>query len=90
MWRLGFHREGHAGVALLVAKSFDAFVTFDDTNERGSIENINGLIRQYLPKGPDFDVLPEWTAEALEETLNFRHGRFLASAHHTTSSTVNQ
>jgi IS30 family transposase len=40
--------------------------------QRGSIENLNGLIRQYVPKGADIDKLPSWTTDALEETLNFR------------------
>jgi IS30 family transposase len=40
--------------------------------QRGSIENLNGLVRQYIPKGADIDKLPTWTTDALEETLNFR------------------
>jgi IS30 family transposase len=45
--------------------------------QRGSIENLNGLVRQYLPKRTNFDSLPSWTAQALEETLNFRPRKVL-------------
>lgn len=45
--------------------------------QRGSIENLNGLIRQYAPKGVDIDALPEWLPAALEETLNHRPRKVL-------------
>ena len=45
--------------------------------QRGSVENVNGLIRQYLPKGANFDKLPPWVAKSVEETLNFRPRRVL-------------
>jgi IS30 family transposase len=45
--------------------------------ERGSVENANGLIRQYLPKRRDFDTLHKTTTLAIEETLNLRPRKIL-------------
>jgi IS30 family transposase len=45
--------------------------------QRGSVENLNGLIRQYVPKGTAIQATPEWTPDALEETLNFRPRKVL-------------
>ena len=45
--------------------------------QRGSVENLNGLIRQYLRKGRNLDELHEWVPAALEETLNFRPRKIL-------------
>jgi IS30 family transposase len=45
--------------------------------QRGSIENLNGLVRQYIPKGADIAALPDWTTQALEETLNYRPRKIL-------------
>jgi IS30 family transposase len=45
--------------------------------QRGSIENLNGLVRQYVRKRTDIDTLPSWLPRALEETLNFRPRKVL-------------
>lgn len=45
--------------------------------ERGSVENTNGLIRQYLPKRSSLDDLPAWVPSAVENTLNFRPRKVL-------------
>jgi transposase, IS30 family len=45
--------------------------------QRGSVENANGLLRQYMHKGASFDKLPTWVPRALEETLNFRPRKVL-------------
>ena len=39
--------------------------------ERGSIENLNGLVRQYIPKGTDFANVSQNEIEGLEKYLAF-------------------
>ncbi len=45
--------------------------------QRGSIENANGLIRQYFPKGMSLASMPGWVGAAVENTLNFRPRKVL-------------
>ncbi|MBS3735425.1 MAG: IS30 family transposase [Phycisphaerae bacterium] len=40
--------------------------------ERGTNENTNGLLRQYLPKGERFDQLTDWQLESMLRQLNDR------------------
>lgn len=40
--------------------------------ERGSNENVNGLIRDYFPKGTDFTTIPEEALAFVEHELNSR------------------
>lgn len=40
--------------------------------ERGTNENTNGLIRQYFPKGTNFDDVTEEEIQAVEDKLNLR------------------
>lgn len=45
--------------------------------QRGSIENLNGLVRQFVPKGTDVEALHPSMPAALEETLNHRPRKVL-------------
>ena len=38
--------------------------------KRGSIENLNGLVRQYLPKGTDFDSISQSKIKDIQHKLN--------------------
>lgn len=40
--------------------------------ERGANENLNGLVRQYFPKGTDFSLITDEQVKAVEEKLNNR------------------
>ncbi|GAC1680225.1 MAG: IS30 family transposase [Candidatus Dormibacteraceae bacterium] len=46
--------------------------------QRGSIENLNGLVRQYVRKATNIAALPTWTTDAIEETLNYRPRKCLS------------
>jgi IS30 family transposase len=45
--------------------------------QRGTVENTNGLLRQYLPKGADFDQFPLAWVRAVENALNCRPRKIL-------------
>ena len=45
--------------------------------EKGMVENINGLIRKFLPKGTDFDNIREETIQRIENWINDRSMKVL-------------
>lgn len=53
------------GVTVYFARPYHAW-------ERGTNENSNGLIRQYIPKGSDFDEYTEKDVAAIQNKLNSR------------------
>ena len=40
--------------------------------QRGSNENANGMIREYLPKGMDLSIVSHQHLSAIERALNYR------------------
>ena len=46
--------------------------------ERGANENMNGLIRQYFPKGTDFDQVTDEEIAEVERKLNLRPKKCLS------------
>jgi len=40
--------------------------------QKGAIENINGLIRQYIPNGTDFSKISQQQIREIQEKLNTR------------------
>jgi len=45
--------------------------------ERGSIENLNGLVRQYIPKGTDFNDIDPVQVKTIQDKLNRRPRKVL-------------
>ena len=45
--------------------------------ERGSIENLNGLVRQYIPKGTEFTNIENTTLKEIQNKLNNRPRKIL-------------
>lgn len=45
--------------------------------ERGSIENLNGLVRQYIPKGTEFTNIDNTTLKEIQNKLNNRPRKIL-------------
>ena len=58
-----------------IAKKLDTEIFFADpysAYQRGTNENTNGLIRQYLPKGTDFNLITHYDLIKIENSLNNR------------------
>ena len=45
--------------------------------EKGTVENINGLIRRFFPKGTDFDTISEEEIAYVESWINNRPMKIL-------------
>lgn len=62
---------GHAGISRVLSCAVyfaDPYASY----QRGTSENTNGLIRQYLPKGRDLTTLTGAEIRAIEDRLNHR------------------
>ncbi len=61
------HQEITASIGI------DCYFAHPDSSwERGTNENINGLIRWYLPKGTDFNTITDEQIARIESLLNNR------------------
>ncbi len=62
---------GHAWVAQALGAGF-FFATPYHAWERGLNEHVNGLVREYFPKGTDFRTVPDAQVKAVQDRLNAR------------------
>ncbi len=67
----GTEFHGHADIERVTGAKF-YFATPYHSWERGTNENTNGLIRQYLPKGTSLVALTQQTCNAIADKLNNR------------------
>ena len=72
----GLEFSGHLEVnQALRAKSY--FCKPYHSWEKGGVENYNGLVRQYLPKGTSFADLTAERLKEIEEEINLRPRKIL-------------
>jgi IS30 family transposase len=57
-------------------------------NQKGSIENHNGILRRYIPKRTDVTTIPQWELDVIVEEINNRPRKCLN--YHTPKEAFNQ
>lgn len=70
-WDQGFEMRQHAAFTVDTGVQ----VYFCDPHspwQRGAVENVNGLLRQYFPRGSDFSLLSEADLDLVADELNER------------------
>lgn len=73
----GFEFRRHQKIALNLNADF-FFADPYSSWQRGTVENTNGLVRQYFPKKSDFSVLSETDIQFVTDRLNNRPRKALA------------
>lgn len=73
-------RESHLRILTKIKETFDIQTYFCEPYkswQKGGIENVNGLVRQYLPRTIDIETVDEQTIHTIQEKLNNRPRKFL-------------
>ncbi|MDB4283730.1 IS30 family transposase [Akkermansiaceae bacterium] len=75
------HQKSHSGCAMGTGKhgfvndllgSESYFCKPYSSWEKGGVENYNGLVRQYFPKGSDFSGITQEQLQEVEDEINNR------------------
>ena len=67
----GFEFRGH----LMIARKLETVVYFTDPYsswQKGAVENANKLLRQYFPKGTDFNLVTQEELDKIQYKINRR------------------
>ena len=69
----GFHeRRNQENLWIVISIRFLAYASDSEFRQKGAIENVNGLIRQYIPKNTCFSNISQQQITKIMQKINTR------------------
>ena len=69
----GFHeRRNQENLWIVISIRFLAYASDSEFRQKGAIENVNGLIRQYIPKNTCFSNISQQQITKIMQIINTR------------------